>query len=85
MSEVDRTDPTTWPTYDPETHRALILKHADDLGETGFRRYPDGTDWDAVYLRLEEITCIAFPTTTDDPLYGAIQRTYRKAWREANG
>jgi hypothetical protein len=84
-STFDRFDPTTWPRYDEAEHKERILQEADAMGEAGECRYEDGFDWDRFTLRLEERVAVAFPTTWDDPLYAAIKRVARKAWKEANG
>ena len=81
----DRWDPRTWPTYGPE-HRKVVLALADEMGEEGAARYEGtGFDWDRFTGKIEDYLHLNLPTTWDDPIYDAIKRSARKAWKEANG
>lgn len=81
----DRWDPATWPTYSPE-HREAVLNLADAMGEEGACRYEgSGFDWDSFYSKLEGYLHLNLPSTTEDPIFSAIQRKARRAWKEANG
>jgi hypothetical protein len=84
VSTFDRLDPTTWPPYDEAAHKDRILCEANDMGEAGECRDTSGFDWDRFTSRLEERVCIAMPTSWDDPVYAAIKRAARTAWKEAN-
>jgi hypothetical protein len=80
----DAFDPPTWPTYDPAVHREVVLALADEMGEDGEARYEgSGFDWERFTDKMEAYLHINFPTTWDDPLYSAIKRVARKAWKEA--
>lgn len=80
----DRHDPRTWPPYDEAEHRERILKEADAMGEAGECMTEGKFDWDRFTDRLDGRTCIQMPTDWEHPIYAAIKRTARKAWKEAN-
>lgn len=81
--DYDRWDPRTWPIYDDDAHRAIVLTEADELGEEGTCYYEgSGFSWDDFYTKIEERLHLNLPATTDAPIFGAIQRKARKARQE---
>lgn len=81
----DRWDPQTWPEYDDATHKATVLALADEMGESGDCQYEGRFDWERFTGKMEEYLSIILPTTWEHPIFAAIKRTARKAWKETNG
>lgn len=82
---IDKFDPSTWPEYEDETHKAKVLQEADELGECGTANYEGKFDWERFVDRIESRLQIILPTDWTHPIFIAIKKTARKAWRESNG